>query len=109
LRADDLRRTLGNGPGASNLIRVFLSALNEDAARLRTLLDPVDRQALRQWAHRTGGALALLRNPDVDAEMTAFRHTVHDNADADIRRAGQRVMRLITRLQDTLSAAKAAS
>jgi hypothetical protein len=34
---------------------------------------------------------------------------VHDNADADIRRAGQRVMRLITRLQDTLSAAKAAS
>jgi hypothetical protein len=69
----------------------------------------VDRQALRQWAHRTGGALALLRNPDVDAEMTAFRHTVHDNADADIRRAGQRVMRLITRLQDTLSAAKAAS
>jgi CheY-like chemotaxis protein len=109
LRADDLRRTLGNGPGASNLIRVFLSALNEDAARLRTLLDPVDRQALRQWAHRTGGALALLRNPDVDAEMTAFRHTVHDNADADIRRAGQRVMRQITRLQDTQSAAKAAS
>ncbi|MFX6949395.1 Hpt domain-containing protein, partial [Acinetobacter baumannii] len=92
---DDLQRSLGTGPATDGLVEIFLSSLDDDAQQLRPLLKTANRTALRQWAHRTGGALALLRSPSVDAEMQAFRHAMQSAADADLCAAGERVMRLL--------------
>ncbi|WP_430715435.1 ATP-binding protein [Ralstonia flaminis] len=106
---DDLQRTLGIGPAADGLVGIFLSSLDDDAQQLRPLLNAANRTALRQWAHRTGGALALLRSPSVDAEMQAFRHAIHSAADADLHTAGERVMRLLAHLQRLMTALETAS
>ena len=104
LSLDDLHAALGTDPAAAGLAQVFLSSLAEDAQRLQPLLDAMDRPALRQWAHRTGGALALLHSPDVDAVAEAFRHAVHDGSQDDIRAAGMRALRLLTHINALLNA-----
>ena len=104
LSLDDLHAALGTDPVAAGLAQVFLSSLAEDAQRLQPLLDAMDRPALRQWAHRTGGALALLHSPDVDAVAEAFRHAVHDGGERGIRVAGKHVMRLLVHINALLSA-----
>jgi len=103
---EDLRRTLGTGPAAVSLAQVFLSSLDDDAERLRPLLDSLDRPALRKWAHRTSGALALLRSPVVDAETEAFRHAIHGGTDSDIRTAGAQVVRLLAHIRQLLGTLK---
>ena len=77
LSLDDLRAALGTDAAAAGLAQVFLSSLTDDAQRLAPLLDAMDRAELRQWTHRTGGALALLHNACVDAVAAAFRDAVH--------------------------------
>jgi len=104
LSLDDLHAALGTDPAAAGLAQVFLSSLAEDAQRLQPLLDAMDRPALRQWAHRTGGALALLHSPDVDAVAEAFRHAVHDGSHDDIHAAGRRALRLLTHINALLNA-----
>ncbi|MEA3269014.1 MAG: transporter substrate-binding domain-containing protein [Pseudomonadota bacterium] len=104
LSLDDLHAALGTDPAAIGLAQVFLSSLADDAQRLQPLLDAMDRAALRRWAHRTGGALALLHNPGVDAVAEAFRHAVHNASANDIRAAGARTMRLLTHINGLLSA-----
>ncbi|MGM3274496.1 ATP-binding protein [Ralstonia sp. 24A2] len=96
---NDLQRTLGTGAAADGMVEVFLASLGDDAQQLRVLLETANRTALRQWAHRTGGALALLRSPSVDAEMQAFRHAILSAADNDLRSAGERIMRLLAHLK----------
>ncbi|MCO5400675.1 ATP-binding protein [Ralstonia soli] len=109
LSLDNLHRTLGTGPAAASLAQVFLSSLDDDAQKLRPLLETLDRAALRNWAHRTGGALALLRTPDVDVEAEAFRHAVHHGADEEIRAAGARMTRLIAHIRRLLATLKSPS
>ena len=104
LSLDDLHAALGTDPAAIGLAQVFLSSLADDAQRLQPLLDAMDRAALRRWAHRTGGALALLHNPGVDAVAEAFRHAVHNGSANAIRAAGARTMRLLTHINGLLSA-----
>ena len=106
---NDLQRTLGTGAAADGLVEVFLSSLDDDAQQLRALLETINRTALRQWAHRTGGALALLRSPSVDAEMQAFRHAILSAADNDLRSAGERVMRLLAHLKRLMTALETVS
>ncbi len=106
---DDLQRSLGTGPATDGLVEIFLSSLDDDAQQLRPLLKTANRTALRQWAHRTGGALALLRSPSVDAEMQAFRHAMQSAADADLCAAGERVMRLLAHLQRLMATLETAS
>lgn len=106
LSLDDLRGTLGSGPAAASLVQVFLTSLEDDAQRLHPLLDTLDRAALRKWVHRTGGALALLRNPAVDAEAEAFRHAVHNGTDGDVRAAGARTLRLLAHIKLLLTSLK---
>ena len=106
LSLEDLRRTLGTGPAAASLAQVFLSSLDDDAERLRPLLDSLDRPALRKWAHRTSGALALLRSPSVDAEAEAFRQAIHSGTDSDVRTAGAQMVRLLAHIRQLLTALK---
>jgi PAS domain S-box-containing protein len=103
LSLDDLRRPLGTGQPAADIARVFLLSLEEDGQRLRALLDPLDRTALSKWIHRTGGALALLRNPSVDAETEAFRRAVQEGVDANIRASGTRLEQLIDHIKELLT------
>ncbi|MBN6207750.1 ATP-binding protein [Ralstonia flatus] len=104
LSLDDLHAALGTDPAAVGLAQVFLSSLADDAQRLQPLLDAMDLAALRRWAHRTGGALALLHNPGVDAVAEAFRHALEDGSANAIRAAGARTMRLLTHINGLLSA-----
>jgi PAS domain S-box-containing protein len=104
LSLDDLHAALGADPAAAGLAQVFLSSLAEDAQRLEPLLDTMDRPGLRQWAHRTGGALALLHNPSVDAVVEAFRRAVHDGSERDIRVSGRHATRLLAHINALLSA-----
>ncbi len=104
LSLDDLHAALGADPAAAGLAQVFLSSLAEDAQRLQPLLDAMDRAALRQWAHRTGGALALLHNPSVDATLEALCHAVHDGSERDIRVSGGHATRLLAHINALLSA-----
>jgi PAS domain S-box-containing protein len=106
LSLDDLRDTLGTGPAAVSLAQVFLSSLDDDAQRLRPLLETLDRAALRKWIHRTGGALALLRNPAVDAVVKAFRHAVHNGTDAELQAAGADTIRRLAHIKQQLTAIK---
>jgi len=101
---DDLHAALGADPAAAGLAQVFLSSLADDALRLQPLLDAMDRPGLRQWAHRTGGALALLHNPSVDAVVEAFRRAVHDGSERDIRVSGRHATRLLAHINALLSA-----
>lgn len=103
---DELRRTLGTSPAAMNLAQVFLSSLEDDAKRLRPLLENMDRAELRKWVHRTGGALALLRSPAVDAEAEALRQTLRSGSDADVRAAGARMTRVLAHIRELLTAFK---
>lgn len=102
ISVDDLRRALGTGPAAVSLAETFMSALDDDAQRLRPMLKALDRAALRAWAHRTGGALALLHSPSVDAEAKAFAHAIHHAADHALGAAGARMMRLLMHLKQLL-------
>ncbi|CAJ0800139.1 Sensor histidine kinase RcsC [Ralstonia condita] len=104
LSLEDLHRTLGTGQPAASLAQVFLSSLEEDGQRLRPMLHPLDRTGLRKWVHRTGGALALLRSPSIDAETEAFRRAVHADIEADIRTAGARMEKLIDHIKQLLAA-----
>ncbi|CBJ36531.1 Sensor protein [Ralstonia solanacearum CMR15] len=106
---DDLRRTLGDGPATVSLIRVFTTALGDDATQLSGLLAAADRPALRKWTHRTGGALALLHHTAIDAEMSAFRHAVHGADDTGLRQAGARMMQLLAHLQGVIRLAETPS
>ena len=106
---DDLQRSLGAGPATDGLVEIFLTSLDDDAQQLRPLLKTANRNALRQWVHRTGGALALLRSPFVDAEMQAFRHAIHSAADADLGTAGERVRRLLAHLQRLMATLETAN
>ncbi|MHA6910968.1 ATP-binding protein [Ralstonia pseudosolanacearum] len=108
-RLDDLRRTLGDGPAAVSLIRVFTTALGDDARQLGGLLAAADRPTLRKWTHRTGGALALLHHTVIDAEMSAFRHAVHGADDTGLRQAGARMLQLLAHLQDVMRLAETPS
>lgn len=83
---------------------MFLSSLTDDARRLEPLLDAMDRAELREWSHRTGGALALLHNACVDAVAAAFRDAVHHGTHADVRTAGARVKRLLDHINALLDA-----
>jgi len=103
LSLEDLQGTLGSGTAAASLAQVFLSSLQDDAQRLHPLLETLDRAALRKWVHRTGGALALLRNPSVDAEAEALRHAVLNGTDSDVRAAGARTMRLLAHINTLLT------
>jgi len=100
---DDLHRTLGTGPAAASLAQVFLSSLDDDVRRLQPLLETMDRAALRKWAHRTAGALALLRSPCIDAAAQAFHQAIHHAADEDIRVQGARTMRLLAHIKQLLT------
>ncbi|WP_296223507.1 ATP-binding protein [Ralstonia sp. UBA689] len=104
---DDLSRALGTGPAAANLAQTFLSSLDDDVQALRPMLETLDRGALRGWAHRTGGALALLRSPSVNAEAEAFAHAIHHAADHDLRAAGARMMQLLAHLTRLLKGLEA--
>ncbi|CAG2152722.1 ATP-binding protein [Ralstonia mannitolilytica] len=104
LALDDLRAALGTDAAAAGLARVFLSSLTDDAQRLEPLLDAMDRAELREWSHRTGGALALLHNACVDAVAAAFRDAVHHGTHADVRTAGARVKRLLDHINALLDA-----
>ncbi|MHA6889144.1 ATP-binding protein [Ralstonia pseudosolanacearum] len=106
---DDLRRTLGDGPATVSLIRVFTTALGDDARQLGGLLAATDRPALRKWMHRTGGALALLHHTAIDAEMSAFRHAVHGADDTGLRQAGARMLQLLAHLQGVMRLAETPS
>nr|CCA81228.1 sensor protein [blood disease bacterium R229] len=108
-RLDDLRRTLGDGPAAVSLIRVFTTTLEDDARQLGGLLAAADRSALRKWTHRTGGALALLHHAAINTEMSAFRHAVHHAGDADLQQAGGRMTRLLAHLQGVMRLAETTS
>lgn len=108
-RLDDLRQTLGDGPAAVSLIRVFTTALGDDARQLGGLLATADRPALRKWTHRTGGALALLHHTAIDAEMSAFRHAVHSADDTGLRQAGARMLQLLAHLQGVMRLAETPS
>ncbi|CAJ0900060.1 Sensor histidine kinase RcsC [Ralstonia mannitolilytica] len=104
LSLDDLRAALGTDAAAAGLAQVFLSSLTDDAQRLAPLLDAMDRAELRQWTHRTGGALALLHNACVDAVAAAFRDAVHHGSQGDIRAAGARIKRLLDHINALLDA-----
>lgn len=101
---DALRKALGSGPAAGHLTQVFLSSLEDDARQLHPLLEVLDRAALHNWAHRTGGALALLRSPGVDTEIEAFRSALHTGSDDDVRAAGARIKGLLLHLKRLLGA-----
>ncbi|MCT7299423.1 transporter substrate-binding domain-containing protein [Ralstonia sp. CHL-2022] len=104
LSLDDLHAALGADPAAAGLAQVFLSSLADDALRLQPLLDAMDRPGLRQWAHRTGGALALLHNPSVDATLEAFRRAVQDGSERDVRTVAGSAMRLLVHINTLLNA-----
>ena len=104
LSLDDLRGALGTGPAATSLAQVFVASLDDDAQQLRALLETLDRAGLRNWAHRTGGALALLRSPSVDAEAEAFRHAVHNGTNDEIRAAGAHILQLLAHIKQLLAA-----
>ena len=104
LSLDDLHAALGADPAAAGLAQVFLSSLADDALRLQPLLDAMDRPGLRQWAHRTGGALALLHNPSVDATLEAFRRAVQDGSERDVRTVAGSAMRLLVHINALLNA-----
>lgn len=84
------------------MLRACREAFVPDRETLVTLLDRGDVSGLRAWCHRVGGALALFRQPHVDALLDAFHDIVKSGAMGSIRGSAGAVLDMLDYLLGVL-------
>ncbi|SAK55810.1 ATP-binding protein [Caballeronia ptereochthonis] len=89
------------------LLEVLVQSLREDAASLSALLQEPDSDRLKQWLHRTTGAVAALHYAPLLEALSEFRTFVVQGGHAEIRKAGQLLLDKLDRITARLSATEA--